>query len=313
MPPLRARLALVVVAAAGALGAWASACGLPQSGLGAAVEAGASGGGDGTTSTEGSAAGDDGGPSSGCSSIDAACLGPLPSGWQPIGVTDAGCAAGFTVASLVTNPRVEDGGCACGACQVIGAFSCTAATSISGGDNNCGDPTLIDASPGVCTQAQAQHVEAHPVNATGTVACFAPNDAGAGATVDPLRVCVPGCTADYCAGSSRCIAADDQVPCPSGFHLLAYAGTGADPGCAPCACEAGAPGACSGNVTVFLDSQCSADASPSVYAVGTCNLYNAPDYNSLRVDLVPPAPTCSAGSGGPGDASLVQVRTICCQ
>lgn len=317
MARARTRLAVLAFGAtAGLLGAWLAACGLPQGGLGATIEAGAGGGGgnDATASTEGSSAGgDDEGGGQGCSSVDAACLGPLPSGWQPIGLTDGGCGPGFTGATLVTNPRIEDGGCACGACQVVGAFACNAAVSISGGDN-CTDPTLVDASPGVCTQAQAQHVEVHPVAATGTVACSAPNDAGFGAAFDELKVCVPGCAADYCSGASRCIAAEDQVPCPTGFTLFAYAGTSADPGCAPCACEAGAPGLCDGSVTVFLDDQCSADASPTVYSVGSCNT-NSVDYNSLRVDLVPPTPTCSVPGGGSlgGDASLEQVRTICCQ
>ncbi|MGH7293736.1 MAG: hypothetical protein ACRELB_02330, partial [Polyangiaceae bacterium] len=133
-------------------------------------------------------------------------------------------------------------------------------------------------------------------------------------TVDRLTLCLPGCSTDYCASTSRCVAADDEVPCPQGFTLLAHAGTSADPGCAPCTCEAGAPGTCGGSVTVFGDNACTPDAATSTYGVSTCNQYPT-DYRSLRVDLVPPTPSCSPSAGGPdpGDASLVQVRTICCQ
>ena len=250
----------------------------------------------------------------GCATVDAACLGPLPSGWQPIAVTDAGCDPGFAAATLVMNPRVADGGCACGACQVIGTFACEAGVPVSGG-NTCTDPTLVTAVPGACTPAQAQHVEAYPPTAAGNIACFAANDAGTGVTVDPLTVCIPDCTADYCASPSRCIVADDALPCPTGFTLLATAGTSADPGCAPCSCEAGAPGKCGGTVTVYDNGTCSDSGTWTRYLVGTCNQFSENDYESLRVDLVPPPGSCfpSSVTPDPGDASLVQARTICCQ
>lgn len=315
MNPAGTRLAAAaVVAAAGALAGVVAACGLPRAGLGAAVDAAAGGGDDSSASADGESTGNDAG-SPACTGVDAACLGPLPSGWQPIALGDGGCLPGFSTANLVTNARIEDGGCACGACQAIGTFECEASVPVSGGDNNCGDPPFVTATPGACTQGQAQHVDAHPPLASGNVACFAANDAGSGVTVDPFTMCVPDCTTDYCsATTSRCVVADDVIPCPSGFNLLARAGTGADPGCAPCACEAGAPGPCAGSITIFGDTACSPDASFATYTVGTCNEYST-DYQSLLVALVPPAPTCFPAAGGaePGDASLVQVRTICCQ
>jgi hypothetical protein len=293
------------------LGAWAVACGLPVAGLGAVV--------DGSVGADG-AGGDDGGSATGesgpgCATVDAACLGGIPSGWQPVTVGDGGCPSAFTAAVLATNPRTPDGGCACGACQVVGSFTCTGMTTITAGDG-CGDspPLVAGASPETCTKPAntAQHVEAHLVAASGTVACSAANDAGAGATTDPLTVCYPSCTADFCASSPHCIAADGDVACPGGFALLAKAGTGADPGCAACACDAGPAGACGGTVTVYADDVCG-DAGSSTYPVGTCNTYGGA-YASLFVHLEPPDAACTVTApSASGHASLVGTRTICCQ
>ncbi len=252
----------------------------------------------------------------GCTTLDAACLGNLTAGWRPVSVSDASsCGQGFEAGTLVTNARTLAGGCACGACQPVGSFSCAGPVPISGG-NGCNDPPIANATPGVCTQASAQHLEAHNVQATGSVTCFAGNDAGAGATTDTLTVCVPGCTADFCGGASRCVLSEGDLPCPSGFTLFAKAGTGADPGCAPCACEAGAPGQCSGTVTGFESASCGDSGLVHGYPVGTCNVFdNQTDYQSVLVTLGAPDASCfaiDAGSSG-GDASLLEVKTICCQ
>jgi len=189
-----------------------------------------------------------------CATLDAACLGSLGSEWSPVTIGDGGCGTGFSSVTLATNPRLLDGGCACGACTTSGAFTCPP-SPISGG-NQCNDSPLVNAPTGTCTQANAQHLKAHSVQATGSVACSAPNDAGAGATSDGLTVCIPGCNVDFCGGASRCVMADGNVTCPSGFQLAAHAGTGVDPHCAPCACEAGAPGYCGGTVTGFETDDC---------------------------------------------------------
>src|SRR5579859_143415 len=274
----------------GASGAWLAACGLPAGGL-AAVDGAAgddvTGGDDAAGGAEGSSGGGDGGGpggdagTTGCATVDASCLSGVPAGWQPVTVGDAGCPSAFTAAVLRTNPRVDDGGCACGACQVVGAYTCAGPSSVTSGDG-CGDlpPLLGTVSPDTCTQARSsQHVQAHPPTATGTVACAAPNDAGAGATSDPLTVCYPSCTADFCAAGPHCIVSDGDVTCPGGFTLLAKAGTGADPGCAPCTCDAGPPAACGGTVTVFGDSVCG-DSGTASYAVDTCNSYD-PGFTSV--------------------------------
>jgi len=248
-----------------------------------------------------------------CTTLDAACLGGVGSSWQPIAISDAGCGAGFTATTLVTNPRVSSTSCACGSCEVIGAYTCDAGTPISGG-NNCGDPPIATAPNGQCTQASAQHLEANPVQATGNVGCFAPNDAGSGAQSDPITLCVPGCDADFCGGGSRCVIGAGIAPCPAGLTLLAYAGSSADPGCAPCPCKADPPGACGGNVTGFQSTTCTDSGLVHTYAVGTCNVFDQNiDYGSVLVDLLPPDASCTVtGDAGAGDASLVAVQTICC-
>jgi hypothetical protein len=293
---------------------WATACGLSREGLGPDGDAGddAHVGADvtesGAPSDDGAtSSGDDGGIPPPCAVLDAsACLGALPEGWQPVTVSDAGCPPGFTSKSLLVNPRVEDGGCACGACQVTGAYACTGGVAIAGGDS-CADPPIADASPGACTQAQAQHIEATPPMATGAVGCSAPGDAGPGATTDRLSICLPTCSADFCASPRRCILAEGDLPCPGGFTLLSQAGTGADPGCPGCGCQVSPPGPCAGTVTVFDDDACDSGTS-ATYPVAACN-------QSVLVQLTPPDASCTAvpPPPGAGDASLTGAKTICCR
>jgi hypothetical protein len=317
LPTPRRGFALGALAIAGAMTGGAAACGLARDGLSSSLDdGGAAISHDATHPPDTGNGGDSGNDAEAatpptCAAVDAACLGALPPGWQPVALADAGCAPGYTTEALQTNPRLLDGGCACGACQLIGTYDCNAMVAISGGDG-CGDPTLITVTPGACGVAQAQHVQAHSPSATGSVGCFVPNDAGTGAAADPLTLCVPGCTVDYCQAGQRCIAADGELPCPAGFTLQAHAGTGADPGCAPCACEAGPPGTCGGTVTVYDNATCADSGGTTTYPVGTCNTYPT-DYSSVLVQLSAPAATCTWATANVGDASLTGVKTICCQ
>jgi hypothetical protein len=296
---------------AGCTIAWLSACGLSLSGLSNRLD---DGGGNAIVdaSHRGEDGQGDGSTQPPCDLLDAACLGALPPAWQPIGIGDGGCAHGYTAENLVTNPRLADGGCACGACQVIGSYGCDASVAISGGDNNCGDPPFMTATPGICAAGQAQHVEAHVSTATGSVGCLAANVAGAGAVIDPLTLCVPGCGTDYCQAGQRCIAADGELSCPAGYTLLTRAGQGAETSCAPCTCDAGPPGTCAGTVAIYSDTACSDAGLLALYTAGSCNEYSS-DYNSVLVELAAPPPSCSAPTTAEGDASLTGMKTICCQ
>jgi hypothetical protein len=222
----------------------------------------------------------------------------VPLGWQPVGLGDGGCAQGYTTETLVTNPRLADGGCACGPCQVIGSYGC--------------DPPFLTVTPGICAAGQAQHVEAHVSTATGSVGCSAANVAGTGAATDPLTLCVPGCGTDYCQAGQRCIAADGELPCPTGYTLLVRAGQGAETSCAPCTCDAGPPGACTGTVAIYSDTACSDAGLLALYTAGSCNEYSS-DYSSVLVQLAAPPPSCTAATAAEGDASLTGVKTICCR
>ena len=314
MPAVRFRH-LFAVAAVAVIGAGlAAACGIDLVG---SAEPSALG----DASTESSRAdngGDGGGVAAACMTLDASCLGALPAGWQPVSIASgaSGCGIGFQEAALVVNPRAAAGACACGACLPVGSFTCTGTVAVSGG-NTCDDPPIANAVPGACTQASAQHIRGTPPKAGGTVDCVAPNDAGSGATsTDALSLCVPGCDADFCASASRCVIAEGEQACPSGFQLRAHAGTSADPGCPPCACEAGAPGTCGGMITAYSSNDCAATGTVNAYAVGTCNTFSSGNYNSVRPTLVPPTPSCFAvptAAAPVGDASLVGAKTICCQ
>ena len=300
---------MVAVMAAAGMG-FAAACGIDLTGT-AEPEAGAS-----STGSGGDGAIDGGALPTACATLDVSCLGALPSIWKPIALGGPSCSAGFTAAALVTNPSAGSGACACGACRPVNSFTCTGTTAISGGDN-CGDSPIANARSGVCTPARAQHLEGAPPKATGMVTCLAPNDAGSGATADPLTACIPtSCSAEFCGGSSRCVVAEGERACPSGFTLRAHAGVAADPGCPPCACNAGPPGTCTGTVTGYESNNCGAGGTVKTYAVGTCNDFGSNDYNSVLVKLVPPDASCSPvppKAAVVPDASLVAAKTICCQ
>jgi hypothetical protein len=286
-----APLALVAAAAVGA-------CSISESGLLEAADGGADSGPDAIEP---------------CATIDASCLGVLDPQWKPVAVTDAGCPAMFTPVTLYENPVLLDGGCACGACQVQGSYSCTAPIPISGGDN-CGDNPIAWAEAGVCTPTQAtQHLEAYSQKATGSVGCSAPANAGAGATADLVVTCVPGCGADFCGGASVCVMADGVVDCPPGFSLQAHAGTSVDPGCGSCPCQPDPPGDCTGTVTAFQQPGCSDAGVVHVWDVGTCN-YFSEQYQSVYVTQTPPDASCTVtGPPEAGIATLVGEKTICCR
>ncbi|HEY1960483.1 MAG TPA: hypothetical protein VGH28_32960 [Polyangiaceae bacterium] len=277
------------------LGVIAGACGLDESGL---------------VSNEG---GVDANLPEACTTLDAACLGAVDSVWTPVTLGDAGCSAGFNATQLKTNPQDTPASCACGACSVVGAYACEAGVPISGGDG-CGDDPFATATPGQCTDVTStQHLLAHGQNATGSVGCFAANDAGTGATSEALTVCVPGCSADFCGAAHPCVMAEGDVACPAGFTLAAHAGTGVDPGCGPCPCEAGAPGACGGTVTAFFQNGCNAVDDAGTYAVETCNDLTPNHYKSVFVALTPPDASCAVTAQPTGDASLLGLKTICCR
>jgi hypothetical protein len=236
--------------------------------------------------------------------------------WKPIAIGAPGCGAGFTSVSLLENARTTAGSCACGACRPTSAFTCAGDVSIAGG-NNCGDAPIAQAQNGACKVAHAQHLMAGPPQASGSAACAAPNDAGTGATADSLSVCVPGCEADFCASATRCVIAEGEQACPSGLTLRTHVGTGADPGCPPCECEAGVPGKCTGTVTAFANTTCADSGLVETYGVGTCNQFSSGDYDSVLVKLVPPDASCfpvlADAAAQMGDASLVGTKTICCK
>lgn len=294
-----------------ASGLFGVACGIDF--VGSREAPGAGGGAD--ASSEGAAR--DAALPSACVTLDASCLGVLPDIWKPIAVGSPACGAGFTSVSLLANPRTAAGSCACGTCQPQGAFTCAGNTPISGG-NTCQDNPIAQAAPGKCTSANAQHIMGAPQKATGSVTCLAANDAGTGAMVDELAVCVPGCSADFCGSASRCVLAEGEQACPSGFKLQGHAGTGADPGCPTCECEAGAPGKCTGNVYAFETGNCADSGTVNSYALGTCNVFSNGNYSSVLAVPVPPAAQCfpvpsTSAPGSLGDASLTGTKTICCQ
>jgi hypothetical protein len=247
-----------------------------------------------------------------CATLDASCLGQLDPMWKPIALADAGCGTGWTPEHFLTNPQDVPGSCACGTCSVVGAYSCEAGVPISGGDQ-CKDNPFATATPGQCTNVNAtQHLEGHPGTATGTVGCFAPNDAGTGALADDLALCVPGCSADFCGGSSRCVYAEGDVACPSGFQLWGHAGTGTDPGCGACPCEAGAPAACTGTVTAFYNNNCNAADDAGTFDLSACTFISQ-QYKSVFLSMTTQQPSCSVTGAPTGDAGITGEKTICCQ
>ncbi len=250
-----------------------------------------------------------------CSTLDAACLGPLDSTWTPVTIGSSGCVGGYSPLTLVKNPSVPPGGCACGACTMTGSLSCEAGTPIAGGDNNCGDPPMATVPAGICAPAHAQHLIAQATQATpGSVGCSVSNDAGLGAAADDVIVCIPDCSSDFCGAAQRCAMAEGAVACPAGMKLFATAGESVDPGCAPCACAMAPFGSCDGIVTAYESQSCDDAGLVHSYPVGTCNVFDTKtDYSSVFVSLTPPAAGCMVTTPTiAGDASLVGLKTICC-
>lgn len=248
-----------------------------------------------------------------CSTLDAACLGALSSAWTPVALGDGGCGADWTPVHLRANAHDVAGSCVCGECNVVGAYVCDAGVPISGGDNNCGDSPFATATPGQCTNVNpTQHLKAHQIAASGTVGCFAANDAGTGAASDDFVVCIPGCSADFCGGPQECVMAEGAVGCPSGYNLAARPGTGVDPGCGPCPCEAGPPGDCAGTVTAFFQDNCQAADDAGTYVVDSCTVITA-QYKSVDVELTAADASCAVTAAPTADASLTGVKTLCCR
>ena len=248
-----------------------------------------------------------------CATVDAACLGPLPSGWQPIAVTDAGCDPGFAAATLVMNPRVADGGCACGACQVIGTFACEAGVPVSGG-NTCTDPTLVTAVPGACTPAQAQHVEAYPPTRREH-RLLRRQRRGHGRHRRPAHGLHPRLHGRLLRIPVALHRRRRRPPLSDGLHAPRDGGDECRSRLRAVLLRGRRSRQVRRDVTVYDNGTCSDSGTWTRYPVGTCNQFSEHDYESLRVDLVPPPGSCSPSSvtPDPGDASLVQARTICCQ
>jgi hypothetical protein len=260
----------------------------------------------------------------------AACLPPVPAGWQILTVLpdpDASCPANFNQADLQTAPKFDPGACGC-ACADTSDAGCPTNVTLDYRDKqNCHTTpsvsVVLDA--GCTVQADSKNNEwfgVKPVAATG-LSCGQPTKTGSGTgTPLALRVCQPTCSADYCGsivnGAKGCIMANDDVPCPAQYTQKSLVGSAVDFVCNACpTCTAK-----SANCTVTVDLHGQSDCNDSSqFSVNTANVncnqwMKSPGaWSAIATTITPPAgPFCSYTTVDPGgDAGFVGARTICCK
>lgn len=255
-----------------------------------------------------------------CPTLDAsACLGDanVPDGWALVGVsvTDP-CPTEFTPSPLVTDPQVEDGGCACGACQTQGAYDCNGAVTIHAGAV-CVNLGTIKVDAGQCFKLGlgGATFNAGPPAIGGNVSCSSPGDAGTGAvTAKPITACTPtSCKADYCGlggAFKRCVVSEGNVPCPAGFTRYASAGTGAQLTSCACSCKL-QNAACTGTIHAYTSDNCTGN--PTVDPGDGGCVQDNQNYGSVLYASDPaPVPACAAIEPGVAEAGLIGSKTICC-
>lgn len=332
---MRLRFGVTVGLVGSALaGLIALACGIEEGGVVDALEGGADGGADGgNIFGDGSAdvirpkdaAIDTNLPPS-CGDA-AACLPPVPTGWQILTVLpdpDAGCPQNFNQADLQGNPTLDPSACAC-ACTETADAGCP--TSVALNYNNVvgcfanGQTTVVlDAGCTAISDGKKDWFFGVKTTAATGINCSAPakigSQTGAGTT---MRVCQPTCNADFCGsavnGTRACIMTTDDVPCPAQFPVKSLVGSALDFVCNACPACTPKAATCAVSVQMHGQSDCTDGNQFSVSTNGVCNKWGGTQsWKGINTTITPPAgPFCAYTASDPGgDAGFVGPRTICC-
>ncbi len=277
-----------------------------------------------------------------CANATGSCV-VVPSGWSLVAFAPsqtAACPTGFDAApseNLFEGPSAA-GACSCGDCTVKQNPTCAAGaipvhydTDFSGTCGTVANPSPLGNSPaGSCGTDIFQGVYSsydvdYSAPAPSGGSCSAPgvpntaavtytskdrvcelNDQQAASCND--GVCKPNVSGPYAA----CIASPGHVACPSGSLSVAHnVGTDTSFTCADCACSF--TGTCSGTLTLYTDTGCTAGA----YAISTdvcVGISSRATFKAYKyVGAAAKVSGCQAGApGAPQNLALAGEQTICC-
>lgn len=226
-----------------------------------------------------------------CEATGTTCSAPLTqAGWTPVIVpqANAACPDGYQATDLVTNPRAEDGACACGTPQ-IAEPSCATDPAYTGKvgttcDGNLSNGSTYIVSGDTCMpfntgngSTLAAVGKYDPIKKLGDGSCTSQ------AIKDPshlestsLRLCTPSpacvehtCTTGDTAAAKICVAHDGEAACPAGFPTkLANAAGDATLDCSACSCKV--TGQCGDAVLHYYGNPDCSSESASRVIDGTC-------------------------------------------
>ena len=271
-------------------------------------------------------------PPPSCTTLDitACASGGVPSGWAAVVTTsNVSCPnnADYTPSSYVDNLGTT-GSCTCG-CTPTGAYTCVGDVEYG---QNCGSSCnsytacsnlgAFDAGDTTeCVNIPNNSdfgIGGPPGLGTGTANCNASTTTSPTATSNPLTVCAPKCTADYCGvatGYSRCIWSATQTACPAPFTAAAPETVGLagdiNVGSCGCTCAVSPSGACNASVDLYQQPGC--DGGSSTKSMNTCAVTGATKYQSLKYNPTVPSVMCNASAGPPPTAAFgSSAMTVCC-
>lgn len=269
------------------------------------------------------------------------CLDAAPGGWSgpvalSVGAAPPACPAAWPSSADFGTGAVLAGPAQCGACACApGNVTCSLASTNVYPVTSCQgavDVVLSPSQPGVCSafaSTDADTFEGLASNASGSCAA-----SGGGVVSKPsptwssaARVCSGatfggGCAAGVCVqappGSSLCITAPGDQPCPAGSYsskTTIYGGFADGRDCTACGCG-GAIGNCSAQTEVWISPGCIGLPDATIANDGnSCqheHLLDVPN-GSFKFTATGGAGTCASTGGQPtGAVAPAMPTTVCC-
>jgi hypothetical protein len=281
-------------------------------------------------------------PPDACTNATGPCV-VVPSGWSLVAFAPAqaaACPAGFDTApseDLFEGPSAS-AGCSCSSCTVTQQPTCAAGaidvhydTDFSGTCGTVATPSPLSNTPaGACLTdiyqgSYALYDAQYTAPAPSGGACSAPAIANPAAVTytskdrvcqlnDPQAAsCAAGvCKPDVSGSYAACIASPGHLPCPAtALSVAHYLGSDTSFTCADCACSF--TGTCSGTLTLYTNTGCTAGA----YAISTdvcVGISSRATFNAYKyTGGTPKISGCQADApGAPQNVALAGEQTICC-
>jgi hypothetical protein len=263
-----------------------------------------------------------------CSTLDASCLGALPSGWEPFAmqvgtssVTCPGDGGQFTETAYQANPTVTGNSCVCTPCGLATGWDCSG--TLTGGMANCNGASQAVGSAAYCWVQNGDHAGG-TVTRTGTATCSPSTYYATDASATAVAGCAPAptaCDVDFCGmtnlGFKLCARNSAQTDggCPSSLPNSYLVGTNPHAICNACpTCTVSNPNdQCSATITGYMQNDCKTGLIGTGFLNNGC-LGPSPKFASLQYTPTVPVPTCAptgptnVGGTGAVDGPL----TVCC-